>query len=68
MPQFGEGFREPVDAFLGTEQLSDVVPAVATATPFDVAFVGDTFTGHRNVQMVKVGFNYLFNWGGPVRY
>jgi len=28
---------------------------------------GDTFTtGSRNVQMGKVGINYLFNWGGPL--
>jgi outer membrane immunogenic protein len=28
---------------------------------------GDTFTTSRNnVQMVTVGLNYLFNWGGPV--
>jgi outer membrane immunogenic protein len=27
-------------------------------------FVGDTFTTNRNVQMLKVGFNYLFN--GPI--
>jgi outer membrane immunogenic protein len=39
-----------------------VVPATA---PF---LVGDTFTSNnnRNVQMVKVGVNYLFNWGAPV--
>jgi outer membrane immunogenic protein len=30
-------------------------------------FAGDVFTtNNRNVQMVKVGFNYLFNWGAPV--
>jgi outer membrane immunogenic protein len=28
---------------------------------------GDTFTGTRTIQLVKLGFNYLFNWGpGPV--
>jgi len=28
---------------------------------------GDTFTnGSRNVQMVKIGFNYLFSWTSPV--
>jgi outer membrane immunogenic protein len=28
---------------------------------------GDVFTtNNRNVQMMKVGFNYLFNWGAPV--
>jgi outer membrane immunogenic protein len=27
---------------------------------------GDTFnTGNRNVQLLKVGVNYLFNWGAP---
>jgi outer membrane immunogenic protein len=26
---------------------------------------GDTFTqSNRNIQMVKVGINYLFNWSG----
>jgi outer membrane immunogenic protein len=30
------------------------------------ALAGDTFTsGNRNVQMVKVGFNYLFSWATP---
>jgi outer membrane immunogenic protein len=30
------------------------------------AFAADTFTtSNRNVQMVKVGVNYLFNWGAP---
>jgi outer membrane immunogenic protein len=29
--------------------------------------VGDTFTtSNANIQMVTVGLNYLFNWGGPV--
>jgi outer membrane immunogenic protein len=27
---------------------------------------GDTFTFNRNIQMVTIGVNYLFNWGGPV--
>jgi outer membrane immunogenic protein len=35
-----------------------VVPAGA---PF---LVGDTFTSHRSVDTLKVGFNYLFNAGG----
>ena len=30
------------------------------------ALAGDTITSDHNVQMVKVGVNYLFNWGGPV--
>src|SRR5262249_25540076 len=35
--------------------------------------VGETFswTQHPDKQIIKVGFNYLFNfggWGGPVRY
>ena len=35
---------------------------VAAGSPF---LVNDTFTtGNRNIQMVKVGINYLFNWGG----
>jgi outer membrane immunogenic protein len=46
--------------YLGLENRTFVVPAGA---PF---LAGDTFTSNhnRNVQMVKVGFNYLFNWGG----
>ena len=37
------------------------IPATA---PFPA---GDTFTSNnRNVQMVKVGVNYPFNWGAPV--
>ena len=47
--------------YLGLGNRTFVVPAAA---PF---LAGDTFTTHnRNVQMVKVGFNYLFNWGAPV--
>jgi outer membrane immunogenic protein len=35
-----------------------VIPATAPL------LAGDTFTSNnRNVQMVKVGINYLFNWG-----
>jgi outer membrane immunogenic protein len=38
-----------------------VIPATAPL------LAGDTFTSNnRNVQMVKVGVNYLFNWGAPV--
>jgi outer membrane immunogenic protein len=49
--------------YLGLSNRSFVVPVGA---PF---LAGDTFTSNnRNVQMVKVGFNYLFNWGSPVRY
>ena len=37
------------------------IPATA---PF---LAGDTFTANnRNVQMLKFGVNYLFNWGTPV--
>src|SRR5262249_7674683 len=47
--------------FLGLGNRNFVVPATA---PFPA---GDTFTSNnRNVQMVKVGINYLFNWGAPV--
>jgi outer membrane immunogenic protein len=47
--------------YLGLGDRTIVIPATA---PF---LVGDTFTsGNRNVQMVKVGVNYLFNWGAPV--
>jgi outer membrane immunogenic protein len=48
--------------YLGLGSRTIVVPAGA---PF---LVGDTFTLGRNVQEVKVGFNYLFNWGGSARY
>jgi len=49
--------------YLGLGNRSFVIPAGA---PF---LAGDTFTtNNRNVQMVKVGFNYLFNWGAPYRY
>ena len=47
--------------YLGLGNRTFVIPATA---PF---LAGDTFN-NRNVQMVKVGFNYLFNWGAPGRY
>jgi outer membrane immunogenic protein len=31
-----------------------------------VLFPGETFTASRNIQMLKVGFNYRFNWGSPL--
>jgi outer membrane immunogenic protein len=35
--------------------------------PMSAAFLaGDIFTSNRNVQTVKLGFNYLLNWGGPI--
>jgi outer membrane immunogenic protein len=47
--------------YLGLGNRTFTVPA---GSPF---LVGDTFTtNNRNVQMVKVGVNYLFNWGAPV--
>jgi outer membrane immunogenic protein len=47
--------------YLGLGNRTFVIPAAA---PF---LAGDTFTANnRNVQMVKVGVNYLFNWGAPV--
>ena len=30
------------------------------------ALAGDTITSDHNIQMVKLGINYRFNWGGPV--
>jgi outer membrane immunogenic protein len=49
--------------YLGLGNRTFVVPATAPI------LANDTFTsGNRNVQMVKVGFNYLFNWGAPGRY
>jgi outer membrane immunogenic protein len=47
--------------YLGLGNRTFIVPAGA---PF---LAGDTFnSNNRNVQMFKVGFNYLFNWGAPV--
>ena len=48
--------------YLGLGNRSFVIPA-------GTVLAGDTFTtNNRNVQMVKVGFNYLFNWGAPGHY
>ncbi len=44
--------------YLGLGTYSYTVPATAKF------MVGDTFTTNRNVQMVKLGFNFLFN--GPI--
>jgi outer membrane immunogenic protein len=45
--------------YLGLEDRTFTVPA---GSPF---FPGDAFTrSNRNVQMVKAGINYRFNWGG----
>jgi outer membrane immunogenic protein len=47
--------------YLGLGNRTFFIPATAPFLP------GDTFTSNnRNVQMVKVGVNYLFNWGAPV--
>ena len=47
--------------YLGLGNRTLVIPAAAPLLG------GDTFTsGNRNVQTVKVGVNYLFNWGAPV--
>jgi outer membrane immunogenic protein len=47
--------------FLGLGNRTFVIPATAPV------LAGDTFTSNNhNVQMIKVGFNYLFNWGSPV--
>jgi outer membrane immunogenic protein len=44
--------------YLGLDDRTFTVPAGFLA--------GDTFTeSNRNVQMVKVGINYRFNWSGP---
>ena len=49
--------------YLGLGSRTFVIPAGALAP----GFAADTFTtNNRNVQMVKVGVNYLFNWGAPV--
>jgi outer membrane immunogenic protein len=47
--------------FLGLGSRTFVIPHTAPI------LAGDTITSNnRNVQTVKVGFNYLFNWGAPV--
>jgi outer membrane immunogenic protein len=47
--------------FLGVGSRTFVIPVTS---PF---LAGDTFhSNNRNVQEIKVGFNYLFNWGAPV--
>lgn len=47
--------------YLGLGNRTFSLPATA---PF---LAGDTFTANnRNVQMLKFGINYLFNWGTPV--
>jgi outer membrane immunogenic protein len=47
--------------YLGLGSRTISIPATAPV------FAGDTFTSSNlNVQMVKVGVNYLFNWGAPV--
>jgi outer membrane immunogenic protein len=49
--------------YLGLGNRTFTVPAAAAFAPF----AGDTFTtNNRNVQMFKVGVNYLFNWGAPI--
>jgi outer membrane immunogenic protein len=47
--------------YLGLPGRSFVLPG--TVIP---ALAGDTVTSNHNVQMVKFGINYLFNFGGPV--
>src|SRR5262249_25027812 len=45
--------------YLGLDDRTFTVPAGSQFLP------GDTFTqSNRNIQMVKVGINYLFNWSG----
>jgi outer membrane immunogenic protein len=47
--------------YLGLGNRTFVIPATA---PF---LAGDTFSSdNRSISMVKVGVNYLFNWGAPV--
>ena len=47
--------------YLGLGSRTFFIPATAPL------LAGDTFTSDtRNIQMVKVGVNYLFNWGAPV--
>ena len=47
--------------YLGLGNRTLVIPPTAPL------LAGDTFnSNNRNIQMVKVGVNYLFNWGPPV--
>ena len=47
--------------YLGLGNRTFFIPA---ASPL---LAGDSFTSsNRNIQMAKVGINYLFNWGAPV--
>ena len=47
--------------YLGLGNRTFFIPATA---PF---LAGDTFTSNnRNIAMLKVGVNYLFNWGAPI--
>ena len=46
--------------YIGLSSRTFIVP---TGAPW---LVGDTFTGSRNVQEFKLGFNYLFHWGAPL--
>ncbi len=50
--------------YLGLRSRTFTVPI---GSPF---LAGDVFTtGNRNIQMAKVGVNWLFNWGpAPGRY
>jgi outer membrane immunogenic protein len=38
----------------------------AFTVPAGAPIAGDVFTVNRNISLVTVGLNYLFNWGGPV--
>jgi outer membrane immunogenic protein len=47
--------------YLGLGNRTFVIPPAAPL------LAGDTFiSNNQNIQMVKVGVNYLFNWGAPV--
>lgn len=45
--------------YVGLSDASFTVPA-------GLPLAGDTFTAKRDIQMVTVGVNYLFNWQAPV--
>jgi len=49
--------------YLALGSRSFTIPVGAPLSPL---LIGDNFTGNRNVQEVKVGFNYLFNWATPL--
>jgi len=48
------------------EVVKELYPKAWAARKDKIVFKRDTITSDHNVQLVKVGINYRFNWGGPV--